>query len=145
MINKKQLRRLVDDTLKGYGLYSEASANLVYGTIIQESRGEYLRQNVENFDMDKHAIGICQVEKNTFLWLQSIYVGKYPELAKTRFEELEYNLKLSILFCRLRYLIYPDPIPEDLIGQAEYWKKVYNTYKGKGTVQEYINNFNKYA
>ena len=32
----------------------------------------------------------------------------------------------------------PDAIPDDLQGQAEYWKKFYNTPAGKGTVEHFF-------
>lgn len=146
MLNKTQLKELVDSTLKDYDLYSPEASMLVYGTIIQESkRGTYLKQRVKNFDYNKHALGIPQIEKKTFLWLQKVYVGKYPELAKVKFKDLEYNLRYAILFCRLRYRIDPNPIPKTLEAQAEYWKRVYNSYKGKGKPEQYIKNYKKYA
>jgi hypothetical protein len=46
---------------------------------------------------------------------------------------------------RVHYLRRPEPIPTDLTGQAEYWKKWYNTYLGAGTVEEYIENYKKYV
>ena len=145
MIHKGQLKRLIDETLREYCLYSDNALELVYGTIIQESRrGTYIRQASKNFDIYKHAIGIAQCEFNTFSWLQKVYNNRFS-LALIRFEELEYNLKYSILFCRLRYLIDPEPIPDTLEGQAKMWKRVYNSVLGKGTEEEYINNYNKYS
>ena len=146
MINKTQLKDLIDSTLKEYNLYSPEAAQLVYGTIIQESRrGTFIRQNVKNFDITKHAIGIAQIEYNTFIWLKRVFMSKYPEIAQIKFEELEYNLKYSILFCRLRYRVDKEPIPLTLDGQAEYWKRIYNTKYGKGTAKDYLFNFQKYA
>lgn len=146
VIHKVQLKELIETTLKEYNLYSKEAHELVYGTIIQESRrGTYLRQGTKNFDINKHAIGIGQVEKTTFQWLQSIYVSKYPELATVKFRDLEYNLRLSILFVRLRYLIDPEPLPKTLDGQARYWKRVYNTKLGKGTPEKYMTNYRKYS
>lgn len=147
MINKTHLQEIIDLTLKEYNLYSNEAKDLVYGTIIQESkRGFYLRQVPKGkFDINRHAIGIGQMEKATFENLQRIFVSKYPELAEIRFEDLEYNLKYSILFCRLRYLIDPEPIPKTLDGQAGYWKRIYNTYKGSGKPEQYVKNYKKYA
>jgi hypothetical protein len=33
----------------------------------------------------------------------------------------------------------------DVFKLAEYWKKYYNTPKGKGTVQQFIQSYNKYV
>ena len=146
MISKDQLKELIDKTLKEYSLYSLEAAELVYGTIIQESkRGTYLKQRAKSFNIDKHAIGIGQMEKNTFDWLKRVFLGKYPWLINVNFHELEYNLKYAILFTRFRYLVDKEPIPKTLEGQAKYWKRIYNTEKGKGTVQQYMDNYIRYS
>ena len=152
MINKTQLKSLIKRTLTRYSLYSGSALELVYGTIAVESnRGSYLRQVVKNFDIDRHALGIAQMEKATFEWLKE----KFKPLVKIEriateyypieFEELEYNLELSILFCRLRYLADSKPLPEpsDIEGLANYWKRVYNTVKGAGKVEDFIKKYNK--
>ena len=56
-----------------------------------------------------------------------------------------YDLAYQILSCRYHYLRCPGKIPNSLEGQARYWKQFYNTRKGKGTIQEYIKNYNKYC
>ena len=146
MINKDQLKELIDSTLKEYMLYSKEASELVYGTIIQESkRGTYIKQVSNNFDPDKHALGIAQIEKKTFNWLKNIFISRFPKILWIEFEDLEYDLKASIIFCRLRYLVDSQPIPKDLEGQADYWKRIYNSYKGKGTPEQYINNYIKYS
>ena len=146
MLKKEELKQLIDDTLKAYNLYSVEASDLVYGTIAQESRlGHYRRQNVPLWLYNRHALGISQIEKNTFDWLQKVYVGRFPEIAKVQFIDLAYNDRMAILFCRLRYLIDSDPIPTDLEGQANYWKRIYNTKMGKGTPEEYIKNYKKYS
>lgn len=146
MINKEDLQLLIASTLKKYNLYSDEACKLIYGTIAQESHlGKYRRQMVSNWDYNKHALGITQIEKNTFQWLQKIFVGLIPIVSKVQFIDLAYNDELAILFCRLRYRVDPRPIPKDLNGQAQYWKDIYNTKHGKGTVEEYINNYNIYS
>lgn len=146
MINSNQLKDLIERTLKKYDLYSETALILLIGTCFQESRGgTYLRQMSSNFDIDKHAIGIMQMEKNTFDWMLEKYGDQY-QLNDVAFTELEYNLELSILFARLRYLVVPKSLPgrDDLEGIAKYWKKYYNTEYGSGTVQEFLHNYERY-
>ena len=146
MINKKQLKDLIDRTLREYELYSEEASRLVHGTIIQESRsGTYLRQNVPNFDIHRHALGFGQTEEATFDWLKRVFLGKYPWLINVNFCELEYNLKYSILFVRFRYLVDSQPIPKTVEGQSKYWKRVYNTEKGAGKAEDYVKNYNEYS
>jgi hypothetical protein len=52
--------------------------------------------------------------------------------------ELRYNPFLSLLFCRLFYKGIPQHIPHEMPERAHYWKRWYNTSKGKGTVEHYI-------
>lgn len=53
------------------------------------------------------------------------------------FSDLDKPL-IAALAARLFLLRIPEPIPETLEGQAEYWKKFYNTALGKGTVEGFI-------
>ena len=146
MINRKQLRDLIERTLSKYNLNSESGINLVFGTIQVESRGgTYLRQMSKNFDINKHAIGICQMEKATFERLKTKYWFKI-ELRPDKeisFPQLEYDLELSILFCRLRYLADSQPLPDadNVTKLGEYWKRVYNTVHGSGEVTQFIKHY----
>jgi hypothetical protein len=149
MINPKHLRMLAENTLSVFELNKGSAINLVLGTIAQESAlGYYLRQNTKIFSYLKHGLGIGQIENNTFEWLRDHYkTAKYPlgeYVQSCKFLQLEYDLRASIVFVRLRYLIVPEPLPlkNDIMGMARYWKKHYNTYKGKGKVEEFIPNYN---
>ncbi len=53
------------------------------------------------------------------------------------FEDLGKPL-ISALAARLFLLTIPEKIPDTLKGQAAYWKKHYNTVKGKGTARKFI-------
>ena len=50
------------------------------------------------------------------------------------------NIALQAVFCRLKYKRdkYPLPLIGDLEGQAKYWKRVYNTKLGKGTIEHFM-------
>jgi len=59
-------------------------------------------------------------------------------------KELNYSPFLSVLFARLKYMLVPSVIPDTLVGRAEYWKRYYNSNKGEGTVEHFIQaNINK--
>jgi hypothetical protein len=60
-------------------------------------------------------------------------------------ESLTTNLMYACAMCRIHYLRKPDAIPITTEGQAAYWKKHYNTKLGKGTPEEYMKNWDKYA
>ena len=50
------------------------------------------------------------------------------------------NMAVQAGLCRLHYRRDKDPIPswDDLEAQAKYWKRVYNTVEGRGTVEHFI-------
>ncbi len=139
------MKLLVSKTLKKHDLYSKDAEFLVLCTIAQESHnGSYIRQAVKNFTYNRHAIGIAQMEKNTFDWLY----GKYGQLyGDATFKELEYNLELSILYCRLRYRVIKEPLPnrDDFNAVWWYYKIYYNSIKGSATKEEFTKNYKKYV
>lgn len=145
-MNKDQLRSLITETLNEIGLLSNPAVELLMGTAAQESRlGEYIEQ------INGPALGIMQMEPATFWdhvkWLDrnkpdlSFEIQDACNVMILQQDSLRFNLKFSIAMARVHYLRRPEPIPADLTGQAEYWKKIYNTYLGAGTVDEYIKHY----
>ena len=148
---KEQLRDLVSETLKEIDLHSIHAENLILGTIAQESGfGTYIKQLGNG-----PALGICQMEPNTFrdiidnyLYYKPSLLGKIIQSCKASHISPDYmvwNLRLSIIMCRIHYLRVPKPLPTDLSGYAKYYKQYYNTYLGAGTEEEYISNYKKYV
>lgn len=150
-IDKKQLRELIKETLKEIDLYSEDAVNLLMGTAAQESHlGTYIRQLGSG-----PALGIFQMEPSTFKDIMINYLYFKPELLKKILHsckqsmitpiDIVWNLKLAICFARLQYYRRPEPLPTTKGGYAAYWKQFYNTHLGKGTEQEFINNYDLYV
>jgi hypothetical protein len=141
---KNQFRDLIIRTLGEIELYSPAATNLLLGTAAQESAfGTHLVQMGGG-----PAVGAFQMEPATFAWLQAKFrngYGRYAANAKA--QDMEHDLKLAIIMCRLRYYVAPDALPEagNVPALAVMWKKVYNTPKGAGTIQEFIANYKKYV
>lgn len=143
-MNPKQLRNeVIKPALVAIGLYSKQAEDLVFGTACVESQcGEFICQ------INGPAVGIFQMEPATHEDIYKNFLKYKPELkAKvmklaspglTAAENLKSNLIYAAAMCRIYYLRAPLPVPEDLHGQAEYWKKFYNTSKGKGSVQKYL-------
>lgn len=52
--------------------------------------------------------------------------------------DLDSDPMLSLIFCRLKYKLRPEDIPDDFVSRAAYWKRFYNTAQGKGTVEHYL-------
>ena len=56
-------------------------------------------------------------------------------------DQLKGNLYYAVAMCRIHYYRVSEALPNDLEGMARYWKKYYNTELGKGTVEEFIHNY----
>ena len=141
------MRNLVEQTLKEFGYYSPDSANLVLGTIAQESTYGKRRKQLGNGP----ALGICQMEPATFNDIVKNFLKYHPAIeAKIKqvahvqvlsAADMVSNDKLAICMCRAHYLRVNEKMPVNIEGYAAYWKKYYNTVKGKGTEAEFIRNY----
>ena len=60
------------------------------------------------------------------------------DISLVEWEHLRYNPYLSLIFSRLLYRFVSEPIPLTIEERADYWKKFYNTEKGKGTPEHYL-------
>jgi len=141
------MRKLVEQTLKDFGYYTPDSANLVLGTIAQESGyGKYHKQ------INGPALGICQMEPNTFNDIMNNYLRYHPDIIEKIklvihdqtivVQDLITNDRLAICMCRVHYLRMKGAIPSTVEGYAQYWKQWYNTPLGAGTTDQFIRNYN---
>ncbi len=57
------------------------------------------------------------------------------------------NLFYATAIARIVYFRVPESLPlsDDTEGLGHYWKRHYNTHLGKGTVAEFVHNYNKYV
>lgn len=60
------------------------------------------------------------------------------DLDEIAIRDLDENPELAIIMCRLKYKLRPEPIPEDVVSRAAYWKRFYNSSEGKGTIEHYL-------
>lgn len=147
MINPIWLENsVIFPTLTHAGLYSLSAAKLVLYTAGHESlMGKFDKQ------IGGPALSIYQIEPFTFNDLVSRHQKYLTRIgyhfASPKPEELLTNLNLATLVCRLKYLDAPEALPDhnDLPALAAYWKKYYNTTKGAGTVEKFINDNKKYV
>jgi len=140
---------VIRPTLKSLDLWSIEAEQLVLGTACQESEcGRWLKQLGGG-----PAVGIYQMEPAThddiwknFLEYKEVLVDK---LAAFYFDgnsnELVGNLYYATAMCRIHYLRVPEAIPVGLRKQAEYWKRFYNTELGAGTIDEYIQSWERFV
>lgn len=141
-------------TLKGLGLYSVEAEQLLLGTIAQESNFQYIDQITQNAEVLGPACGLYQMERATHDDIWKNYINHRPQLrAKVdrfatllpKWEQMAGNLYYATAMARVFYLRFPAAIPTTLDGQAEYWKKYWNTHLGKGTAAQYRLNYKRFV
>tara|TARA_B100000809_G_C15009910_1_gene484579 strand:- start:536 stop:991 length:456 start_codon:yes stop_codon:yes gene_type:complete len=140
----REIKEIIKFTLEHLDMYSEDAASLVYRTGMAESSYKHLRQ------VKGPAIGFFQVEPATIIDTVSNYVDYRPELRTklwslgwddTKYEQrVLSSIALQAAFCRLKYRRDSKPLPkaDDVMGQAKYWKRIYNSEHGKGTVEHFM-------
>lgn len=149
-MNSKQLFDAILDTLEFCGMTCSSNVvNMILETACVESNcGEYIKQ------LKGPACGIFQIEPNTAKDMLQHFIKYKPKLFEnyiklinpnlTLEQNLQTNLMFQIFMCRVYYLRFEQIIPNTVAERAAYWKKYYNTYKGKGTVEKYIKAIDKY-
>jgi hypothetical protein len=140
---------VVKPTLKYLDLYSKSAENLMLGTAAQESKmGRWLHQ------VKGPAKGIYQMEMathediwNNYLSYKIDLKNKILQFATSREDDLVFNLAYATAMARVHYLRISEPLPheDDVAGLAKYWKQFYNTKLGKGTVDEFMRNYETYV
>ena len=125
------------------------AVELLIGTAIQESRLTYLKQ------IGGPALGLYQIEPATLSDVYDNYLNSRRDRLElieqmlsplfSREDQLASNLIYATAIARIIYWRKPGAIPDTLEGQADYWKEHYNTPLGKGTAEQYINNYKRYV
>lgn len=153
--NLIQIKDLITRVISAQELYSEAALNLLLGTCAVEScMGTYLYQVPSRI-----AKGIFQIEVDTEhdIWDNYLFHGRANKRkAIYRISgvrscnnngAMEWNIAYGICMARLHYRRVAEPFPDadDIEGLGRYWKKYWNTIKGKGTVERFVEAFGRYV
>ena len=156
-LDPKLLLELVKSTIKDFdiNLNHENNTVLIYETLITETLGgqypyNHARDNYKNY-------GIAQFRLQTAYFLKAfikrISEHDYNLLMSLRVKDksekwnLMYNVKYSIALCLIYYFQRDKNIAEKakyLEYRAKLWKTHYNTYKGKGTSENYVSRVQGY-
>ena len=153
-LDAQQLRdQVVRPTLARLGLPGGLAAEqLVMGTAAQESGFRYLHQVGGG-----PALGLWQMEPATFadLWDRYLLDSRRRDL-RDRAEtvlalwplprlQLATNLNFAAAMCRIHYFARPFTFPAaPTVEQlGEIWKTAYNSMLGRGTVAEFVANYNR--
>lgn len=140
------LKEIAEEVLYRLNAYSDDALVLVMRTGAAESGYRALRGKGDK----NPAVGFWQVEPATAIdvwdnfvlyrpfYRQVLYSLGYDD-SNPEFSILS-NIALQVAFCRLQYLRDPEQIPDwtDINKQAQYWKRIYNTELGRGTVKHFI-------
>ena len=126
-MNKEEWRRLITETLKETGLYSDNARDLIMGTFAQESNFKYTRQIGGG-----PALGYGQMEPATFNDIVVNFLRHKPELmgkvmkvsgvVTLEPEMLVDNKKLMICMARIHYLRVKEALPQ-MLSKPSNWKK----------------------
>ena len=146
-MDEAQLKDLIERVLNRIELYSPEASDVVFKTLKVESLLKYVRQ------IKGIAVGFGQCEPWVAVDICKNYLKYRPDLMKQVAETinvklsyftlpkeedwawiLETNIAAMISFCRLHYRRIPKALPKkNLDEQWIYYKKYYNTERGKAT------------
>ena len=143
-----EIREIAEYALYKIDCYSDDALALVVRTGMAESGYRALK----GYGKHNPAIGFWQIEPATMYDMMRnyiIYRAPYRKALeglgmKFKGDDIEMsvmaNMAVQSALCRLHYRRDKDPIPswDDLEAQAKYWKRVYNTVEGRGTVEHFI-------
>lgn len=153
MINVSQLRHeIIRPTLTRCLLWSQKAENLIVGTGLVESEFSYLRQ------IEGPAISFWQLEPPTITWLLA-RLSNDRELFLRVKNTLHYadlptdpiniigNIPYACILARLKYWFDPTPLPDEdnILQQAKYWAKIYNTLNKKEDIERYVRLYDRYG
>ena len=143
----QEIKEIVEYSLYRIGCYSDDALALVVRTGMAESGYRELRGRGKG----NPAIGFWQIEPATMYDMMKNYI-QYRSQYKFQLMDMGMdfedntiltvmsNLSVQAALCRLHYRRDRERIPcwADLEAQGEYWKRVYNTELGRGTVKHFI-------
>lgn len=153
MIN--QFRHLIiRPTLQKIGHWSQAAENLLLGTAIQESmaftfirqypagpgKGVYQIEPATHEDIYKNFLAFRENLNNSIIKIRGIW---------NLDNALMFNFEYATAIARIVYLRRPEPLPHDDPDNpeklAKLWKIGFNTIKGKGKPEEFVEKYEMYV
>ena len=113
------------DPVRYQDLLNDYASSDVYKDRINKVN-EYMqsKEGYEDWDMTK---------------LATITDGKYSDMSKSARDPLS-----SMMLTRMLLMKDPNPIPQDIVGQAGLWKSMWNTLSGAGNITEFADKYNDF-
>lgn len=140
----EHVKELAREVIKGLG-GNENVYRQMLGTAAAETRcGTYPDDNPE-----KLGVGLYQHDHIRLIDIQNEGEKRHFDIVKKlwgydiptiHLADLAYDPLLSTICARLGYKRIPEACPENILDQAMYWKKYWNTYhpNAKGTPEHYL-------
>lgn len=146
MYTQNELRSKISDTLTqaslstGLNLNTPEAVDWLISVVAHESHmGKYHKQ------INGPARGILQMEPHveTDVWRNVLSLEKYKALAdyiRRMPGSIEANDDKAIMMARAQMLRFPESFPpvDDREWQAKLWKKRWNTWEGRGTIDKFL-------
>lgn len=153
MLNITQFRELIiKPALIDIMMYSEDAEELLVFTCATESNGGHYIKQVKG-----PALGIYQMEPQTYNDIWQNYLKPNARLMSLLFanfninrippeETMIYDLRFATIMARFFYARFKENLPKsnDVEGIWEYYKKYFNTIKGKAFKEESIRKYNSF-
>jgi len=144
----QEIKEIVEYSLYKLNCYSDDALALVVRTGMAESGYRELK----GYGKHNPAIGFWQIEPATLYDMMKNFLSyrkKYKDALKElgmefKGDDIEIsvmsNMAVQAALCRLHYRRDKQAIPswDDIEAQGLYWKRVYNTHKGRGTVRHFM-------
>jgi hypothetical protein len=142
---KKEIKDIISWTLHELDMHSEDAVELIYRTGMSETKYRHLIQMGGG-----PAVGFFQCEPATMRDIIENYAMYRPaimaKLHALGYDEKDAEMRmmgsipLQVAFCRLKYRRDKHAIPsaDDIEAQGKYWKRVYNSELGKGTLEHFL-------
>lgn len=150
-IDPTQLRHLIKISLIDfhYALGTQNAVELLMLIAAHESHcGTWLWQNIGDGTIKENtAYGIFQMERPAYLDACVMALRYKPNHNFPEHKRIISDLRLAIITARCYMLRFIEPFPSahDVSALAQYWKTYWNTVKGKGKIEDAIENYRIYG
>ncbi len=144
MMKYNDAKKLIENVYMLINAYTTDARNVSLMIIAHESlRGKHRRQ----LQAKDPALGLCQMERATFHdtlrfsdRIKAYLTRGGYDINKVKFEDIEHDDKLMLIFLRARLAMDPKALPVTPAAQSEFCKRFWNA-GGKATATEYLHDW----
>ena len=132
MSDRKEINEAIRSAVRNYGGNKDVEKFLQEVAQVESSYGSDLS--------NPQSMGPWQIDRIRFDDINSRpkYKGMFEEAGIEQWEDIGKDVGKAAAATRIILRAIPEPIPDNLSGRAAYWKRYWNTPKGKGKMEHYI-------